>query len=88
MRLYSAKGIVQICSRNTYDFDKIEDALIVQHPRVHCRNASASENSKGGRKSSGKRRGKSLKGKGKSHTWRNPSASAYQATEDLSEVVA
>ena len=78
------RTMIQASIGNARDFEKIADALIVQHPRVHLRNASASQSSKGGRKSSGKGKGKgkSSKGKGKSRSWRNPSGFAYQAAEE------
>ena len=82
------RTMIQASIGNARDFDKIAEALIVQHPRVHLRHVSASQSSKGGRKSSGKGKAQSSKGKGKGRAWRNPSGFAYPATEEWPEDIA
>ena len=84
--------MIQASIGNARDFDKIADALVVQHPRVHLKHSSVPQRtaSKGGGKSSGKGygKGKYSKGKGKRGfhaSWRNPSGFAHLANEDWTE---
>ena len=76
------RTMIQASIGNARDFEKIADALIVQHPRVHLNKQSGTTKPKGNPKGKGKDSGKSRRkgfGKGKSRPWRNPSGFAYQA---------
>ena len=75
------RTMIQASIGNARDFEKIANALIVQHPRVHLNKQSGTAKPKGNHKGKGKGFGKS-KGRGKSRPWRNPSGFAYQATEE------
>ena len=56
------KIMIQASIGNVRDFERIADALILQHPRIHMREKTARPSfPKGG----GKRKGKFVKGKGK-----------------------
>ena len=82
------RTMIQASIGNARDFDRIADALVVQHPRVHLKHSSAPQRTapKGGGKSFGKGfgKGKYSKGKGK-RSWRNPSGFANLAADDWDE---
>jgi hypothetical protein len=82
------RTMIQASIGNARDFDRIADALVVQHPRVHLKHSSAPQRTapKGGGKSFGKGFGKRKysKGKGK-RSWRNPSGFANLAADDWDE---
>ena len=76
--------MIQASIGNQRDLDKIADALVVQHPRIHLRKDPSTAPKKGKGKG-GKGKGKGKFGKGKSRgkrPWRNPSGFAYAADED------
>ena len=56
------RTMIQAGIGNARDFDKIAEALVVQHPRAHVKNSSA-QKPKGSRKRSGKVSGYSTKDK-------------------------
>ena len=68
-------------------FDKIADALIVQHPRIHTKAITGKGRPKGGKpsgKGGGTRpsKGRSKGEGGKSRHWRNPAGFAFHAAEE------
>jgi hypothetical protein len=76
------RTMIQASIANARDFEKIADALVVQHPRIHLKATS----SYGGDRMHGKSRGKGKrKGKSKFRPWRNPSGFANLATEEWDE---
>ena len=79
------RTMIQASIGNARDFDKIADALVVQHPRIHLKGISKPTRPKGGKPSgkgnSGSHKGKG-KGKGGNSRWRNPSGFAFHATEE------
>ena len=74
------RTMIQASIGNARDFDKIANALIVQHPRIHLKSSAPRPSVKGGKQKS-KSKGKGG-GKGGKRRYRNPSGFAYQATED------
>ena len=80
------RTMIQASIGNARSFDKISDALIVQHPRIHTNEFKGRMVMKGdrisGKGAKGKNKGKS-KGKGGiSRPHRNPSGFAYHVTEE------
>lgn len=74
------RTMVQASIGNVRDFDKIAEALVVQHPRIHLKSVThrPKGSSKGHGKGKGKRKGKFSKGKKN----RNPSGFAHLAAEE------
>ena len=70
------RTMVQASIGNVRNFDKIAEALVVQHPRIHLKSTTLRPKG-GGSKGHGKMKGKRVKGKfskgKKSSHWRNPS---------------
>ena len=80
--------MIQASIGNQRDFDKIADALVVQHPRIHLKKDPTIAPRKGKSKSGGMGKVKGKFGKSKSRgrrPWRNPSGFAYAADEDWAE---
>ena len=76
--------MIQASIGNARDFDKIGEALVVQHPRIHNKaigGRGKPRSGKGGATRPPKGRGKG-KG-GKSRQWRNPSGFAFHASEEM-----
>ena len=84
------RPMVQASIGNVRDFDKILEALVVQHPRIHLK--STTLRPKGGSKGHGKMKGKRVKGKfskgKKGSHWRNPFGFAHIAAEEWGDDVA
>ena len=79
------RTMIQASIGNARDFEKIADALVVQHPRVHLKPSTSL--SKGGGKGGGKSgKGKGKSGKGKFRKgkgpWRNPAGFAGVAVAE------
>ena len=82
------RTMIQASIGNAREFDKIADALVVQHPRVHLKHSSVPQRNatKGGGKGKGYGKGKYSKGKGKyTRSWRNPSGFANLSADDWIE---
>ena len=79
----SERTMIQASIGNARDFDKIAEALVVQHPRIHTKTTGGKGKSspKFGKGGAPRPKGKG-KGKGKkSHQW-NPSGFAFHASEE------
>ena len=79
------RTMIQASIGNARDFDRIADALIVQHPRIHLKGTLKQAAKPKGGKTTGKGNSGSRKGKGKGKGngfRRNPSGFAFHAAED------
>ena len=82
------RTMIQASIGNARDFDKIAEALVLQHPRVHLKH-TAGDKRKGYGKRAGKVKGKFTKGKGGKgkflsfrKPWRNPVGFAHMAVDN------
>ena len=77
--------MIQASIGNARDFDRIAEALVVQHPRIHIKTTGGKGKlhpklGKGGAmRPKGRGKGKG----GKSRQWRNPSGFAFHASEEM-----
>jgi len=76
------RTMIQASIGNARDFEKIAEALVVQHPRVHMKSLSHKPAKGGGKGKKGKVKGKFGR---KSRPWRNPSGFAHLATEEWTD---
>ena len=78
------RTMIQASIGNARDFDKIADALIVQHPRIHMKalKTAKPQGGKPSRKGNSSSRKGQGKGKGGKSRWRNPSGFAFHAAEE------
>ena len=79
------RTMIQASIGNARDFDRIAEALVVQHPRIHIKTTGGKGKShpKLGKGCAMRPKGRSKGKGGKSRQWRNPSGFAFHASEEM-----